>query len=75
LRTRGRIVCGWLEPVVLPRRLRQAHPQLSPGIAMSADPINALVSWVPILVFVGIAIWYARSAGLRAVGRDDAGAL
>jgi hypothetical protein len=33
---------------------------------MSADLLNALVSWLPILVFVGIAIWYARSAGLRA---------
>ena len=32
---------------------------------MSADLLNALVSWLPILVFVGIAIWYARSAGLR----------
>jgi hypothetical protein len=33
---------------------------------MSADLLNAFVSWLPILVFVAIAIWYARSAGLRA---------
>jgi hypothetical protein len=33
---------------------------------MSADLISALTSSVPILIFVGIAIWYARSAGLRA---------
>jgi hypothetical protein len=33
---------------------------------MSADLLNAFVSWPPILVFVAIAIWYARSAGLRA---------
>jgi len=33
---------------------------------MSADLLNAFVSWPPILVFVAIAIWCARSAGLRA---------
>jgi hypothetical protein len=33
---------------------------------MSADLLNAFVSWLPILVFVAIAIWYARSAGQRA---------
>lgn len=33
---------------------------------MSADLISALTSSLPILIFVGIAIWYARSAGLRA---------
>jgi hypothetical protein len=33
---------------------------------MSADLISAITSSLPILVFVGIAIWYARSAGLRA---------
>ncbi len=33
---------------------------------MSADLVSALTSSLPILIFVGIAIWYARSAGLRA---------
>jgi hypothetical protein len=33
---------------------------------MSADLLNAFVSWLPILVFVAIAICDARSAGLRA---------
>ena len=33
---------------------------------MSTDLVNTIVSSLPILVFVGIAIWYARSAGLRA---------
>ncbi|MFO1107852.1 MAG: hypothetical protein U1E61_01570 [Bradyrhizobium sp.] len=33
---------------------------------MSADLVSTVVSSLPILVFVAIAIWYARSAGLRA---------
>ena len=33
---------------------------------MSADLISTLANWLPFLVFVAIAIWYARSAGLRA---------
>ncbi len=32
----------------------------------SADLISLISSWLPFLIFIAIAIWYARSAGLRA---------
>lgn len=33
---------------------------------MSADLISTLVTLLPFLIFIAIAIWYGRSAGLRA---------
>ena len=39
---------------------------------MTQEWLTVIVSWLPLLVFIGIAIWYARSAGMRARGPSGA---